>query len=95
MRLLRRGGTRPMARAVARRSDPATGFAAGAHLHGRSHLGRGGAPRCGCGPATPAGETRQDPSWAVRAGAPVPARQRHAYVRSHFIYSDRMAHTFR
>jgi hypothetical protein len=94
MRLLRCGGTRPTARAAAcpavGRSDPAGGFAARAHLHGRSHLRRGGAPRCGCGPAAPVEETHQVPPWARRADATVPARQQHAYVRSYFIYSDRM-----
>jgi hypothetical protein len=94
MRQIRCRGTRPVVRAALLLYTAGPSVAR-AHLHGRSHLGRGGAPRCGCGPVMPVEETSRGSSRADCADAPVLNRQRHAYVRTHFIYSDRMARAVR
>lgn len=64
------------------------------HVHGRGYLARGSVVRCGCdidvlaGAVSVTGEFGAD-SW-------VPVRRQHVgYVRTHFIYSDRMLRAFR
>jgi hypothetical protein len=98
MRLERSGASRaacPRLGAAAPSGAATTGrFAVRPHLHGRSHLERDGALRCGCGPAASADEAGCDPVWAAAHG-PLVRNQRHAYIRSRFVYSDRMARVVR
>jgi hypothetical protein len=65
--------------------------AVGRHVHGRGYLAHGKEPRCGCGldalmadspplVALPASDAR----WMATRGQHV------GFVRTHFIYSDRM-----
>ncbi|HEY0189163.1 MAG TPA: hypothetical protein VGC67_16870 [Cellulomonas sp.] len=61
------------------------------HVHSRGHLALRGALRCGCGPDALAPEPRTAAPAATTAPAWVPRRRQHTgFVRTHFIYSDRM-----
>ncbi|MDQ1206027.1 hypothetical protein QE377_002386 [Microbacterium sp. SORGH_AS 862] len=59
------------------------------HAHTVGHLAPGGERRCGCEPARTA--SRPAPRWFAGQPSWVPIRRQHAaFVRAHFIYSDRM-----
>jgi hypothetical protein len=59
------------------------------HVHGRGYLARGSVARCGCDIDVLAGAACATGDFG--AASWVPVRSRHVgYVRTHFIYSDRM-----
>ncbi|MDR1212882.1 MAG: hypothetical protein LBK54_02090 [Propionibacteriaceae bacterium] len=58
------------------------------HWHGLGHLAPGGEPRCGCDSAVLA---EFEDAGATGAGVVIAVRRHQVgYVRTHFIYSDRM-----
>jgi len=59
------------------------------HAHLGGHLGHGGTPRCGCDVA-PVGGGRELTGVVAPSWSPV-RRQLVGFVRTRFIYSDRMA----
>jgi len=65
--------------------------AANGHLHGAGHLGAGGALRCGCA-TEPDGRLAGEAARALARPRWSPVRrQLTGFVRTRFIYSDRLA----
>ncbi|GAA5196223.1 hypothetical protein GCM10023346_28120 [Arthrobacter gyeryongensis] len=90
-------GPDPHARIAGTGGRPARGLSSDRlrHLHSRDHLAPHGALRCGCGPEALEPEHLIG-SLTVAEDQWVPHGCQHVgFVRTRFIYSDRMQRTFR
>ncbi len=87
------GGTRP--RTLLSAAPPPRARLTGTdHVHGRAYLARGSQPRCGCDPDVLNPSASGELYLALTIEGWVPLRRQHVgFVRSRFIYSDRMPNT--